>query len=166
MTIQTALERATVLIAEDFSQDLMLAQRAFKKAALQNRLEWVPDGAEAIAYLSGKGRYADRKMFPIPAVLLLDLRMPKVSGYEVLQWIGQQRALDGLLTAVATSMRDLPYVERAYELGAKAFLVKPIQALDLRELMERFQQVWLHDPSRIHPVGAVPVAPSLALRSS
>lgn len=151
MTTRT-LDDAMVLAAEDDPRDVLLLERAFRKAELQNPLRIVSDGAEAIAYLACDGRFRDRAVYPMPVVLLLDLRMPKISGYEVLAWISQQRHLDGLLTAVVTSIRDVPYVERAYELGAKAFLVKPIQPLDLCEVMERFKRNWIVD------VGNVPVA--------
>jgi CheY-like chemotaxis protein len=153
-TRQAALERGTVLIAEDDPQDLFFTKRAFRKAGLENHLACVCDGSEAIAYLAGQGRFADRSIYPLPIVLLLDLRMPSVSGYDVLKWKAQQPQLDGLFTAVVTSMRDLVYVERAYELGAKAFLVKPVHMLDLQEMMERFKRSWLQEPA-LFPVKSV-----------
>lgn len=134
----TDFENSTVLVAEDDARHALLIQRAFAVAGLKNPLQLVMDGEEAIRYLSGQGAFADRVRYPIPGVLLLDLRMPRVSGLEVLQWIRKQSRLDGLMISVVTSMRELPEVEKAFELGASAYLVKPVHALDLEEVMERF----------------------------
>lgn len=145
MMTQPILERAIILVAEDDPSDVMLFERAARKAGIKNRIYYACDGGETIAYLSGDGAFSDREKFPLPMFLFLDLRMPRKSGYDVLQWMGHQPHLDGLMTAVVTSIRDLPYVERAYELGAKAYLVKPVVSLDLMELLQRFQGCLLHE---------------------
>src|SRR5687768_9910789 len=98
------LETGTVLIAEDDSRDVLLMQRAFRKAHVPNPIQVVSDGSEAVAYLSGQGRFADRQRYPMPLLLLLDLRMPKSTGYDVLNWLAKQSHLEGLHTAVVTSM--------------------------------------------------------------
>src|SRR5690349_127052 len=96
-------DNATVLLAEDNAHDVWLTQRAFVKARLANRLEVVRDGEQAIDYLSGQGRYVDRKRYPLPILLLLDLYMPKVDGFQVLEWLREHPGLDRLPVAVLTA---------------------------------------------------------------
>src|SRR6266446_3785564 len=96
-------DRATVLLAEDDPDDVLLAQIAFEKARLANPLQVVRDGEEAIAYLQGEGRYGDRHCFPLPMLLLLDLKMPRVNGFQVLEWLREHPRLYRLPVAVMTS---------------------------------------------------------------
>src|SRR5690349_23216853 len=121
-------DNATVLLAEDNAQDVWLAQRAFAKARLANHLEVVRDGEQAIAYFNGSGRYADRKRYPLPILLLLDLYMPKIDGFEVLEWLREHPRLDRLPVAVLTSSDHDPDAQRAFGLGADSYLIKPPDA--------------------------------------
>jgi len=136
-------ENATVLLAEDNEDDIILTQIAFKKARLANPLEIVRDGVDALAYLKGEREYADRKRYPFPMLLLLDLRMPKVTGFEVLTWLRDNPRLKHLPVAVMTSSADEPDVERAYELGADSYLIKPPNAETLLALVQRLKAYWL-----------------------
>lgn len=140
--------KCTVLVAEDNPHHALLIKRAFRLAGLKNPVYFAADGAEAIRYLAGDGQFEDRLRYPIPVVMLVDLRMPKISGLELLEWVRKQRHLEGLMTAVVTSMRELPDVARAFEFGANAYLVKPVSHLDLGELMERFSRYWNREPIR------------------
>src|SRR5690242_9739823 len=92
-----------ILLAEDSETDVLLTRRAFAKANLLNPLHVVSDGEEAIAYLAGEGRYANRAEYPLPELLLLDLKMPKKNGLEVLQWVRDQPGLRGLRIVVLTT---------------------------------------------------------------
>src|SRR5437870_10171701 len=104
---------ATVLLAEDDPDDILLTQIAFEKARLANPLQVVRDGEEAIAYLKGEGHFADRHRFPLPILLLLDLKMPKVNGFQVLEWLRHDPHLKRLPVAVMTSSDHDPDADRA-----------------------------------------------------
>src|SRR5690348_3828721 len=112
------IENATILLAEDDPDDVLLTNIALRKARLANPLQVVRDGEEAIAYLRGEGKFGDRHHFPLPILLLLDLNMPKLNGFQVLEWLRQQPELSHMPVAVMTSSDHDPYVSRAFELGA------------------------------------------------
>src|SRR5437879_4965922 len=97
---------STILLAEDNEDDILLMQRAFAKARLANPLRVVHDGDEAIRYLTGEEPYADRHENPFPLMMLLDLHLPKVDGFEVLHWLRDKPELDGLIVVVLTSSTD------------------------------------------------------------
>src|SRR4030081_1713917 len=120
-------DHAVILLVEDRPDDVVLIRRAFLKGNIINPLFVVYDGEEAIAYLSGEGKYANREEYPLPDLLLLDLKMPQKDGFEVLQWIRDQPGLKSLRVVVLTSSEDLHEVNHAYELGANSFLVKPLE---------------------------------------
>src|SRR2546421_10494517 len=107
------IDQATVLLAEDDPDDVLLTQLAFEKARLANPLQVVRDGEEAIAYLKGEGKFADREHYPVPILLLLDLKMPRVSGFQVLSWLRKQPKLQELPVAVMTSSDHDPDAARA-----------------------------------------------------
>ena len=136
-------DHATVLLAEDNEDDALLTQIAFKKARLANPLQVVKDGVEVIAYLKGEGRFSDRVRYPFPMLLLLDLRMPKVNGFEVLSWLQRHREINHLPIAVMTSSVDEPDIDRAYKLGADSYLIKPPNAEALLALVQRLKAYWL-----------------------
>jgi CheY-like chemotaxis protein len=135
--------RATVLLAEDDPDDVLLTQIAFEKARLANPLVIVRDGEEAISYLKGEGQFADREKYPLPILLLLDLKMPKINGFQVLEWIHTQPGLAHLPVAIMTSSDSDPDVTRAYELGASSYLIKPPDAEALLALVQRLHAYWL-----------------------
>jgi len=136
-------DRATVLLAEDDLDDVLLTQIAFERARLANPLQVVRDGEEAIAYLKGEGAYADRERYPFPILLLLDLKMPKVDGFQVLEWLQSQPERSHLPVAIMTSSDHDPDMNRAYELGADSYLIKPPNAITLLELVQRIHGYWL-----------------------
>ena len=112
----------SILLVEDDYNDILLIQRAFRKAEIQQSMLQVTDGDEAIAYLSGEGQYTDRQTYPIPSLILLDLKLPRRSGLEVLAWIRQQTKLKRLLVVVLTSSQENSDLNRAYDLGANSYL--------------------------------------------
>src|SRR5215831_6855241 len=116
---------ATVLLAEDDPDDVLLTQIAFERARLVNPLQVVRDGEEAIGYLKGEGHFADRTRYPYPILLLLDLKMPKVDGFQVLDWVKSQPQRSQLPVAIMTSSDQDPDISRACELGADSYLTKP-----------------------------------------
>ena len=132
-----------ILLAEDDPNDVLLIQRAFQKAGLRDALKVTRDGGQAIDYLAGHGMYADRERFPLPFLLLLDLKMPGTGGFEVLQWVRKEPELKRLLVVVLTSSNLQTDVDRAYELGANSYLVKPVSFEGLIELVKSLQLYWL-----------------------
>lgn len=124
------------LLIDDSENDVMLARNAFAKANVPNPLQSVNSGEEALLYLSGEGKFADRQQFPMPTVVLLDLKMPDKSGFEVLEWVRSQHSLRDLCVIVLTGLEKISDVDRAYKLGATSFLVKPLDVERLNELMQ------------------------------
>ncbi|HEU5200901.1 MAG TPA: response regulator [Ktedonobacterales bacterium] len=133
----------TVLLVEDNPDDVLLIQRAFHKARLSYPVHQVGDGEEAINYLDGKGIYANRQQHPLPGLLLLDLKLPRTSGMEVLAWLKAQPGLSQLPVVVFTSSREDTDIQRAYELGANSYLVKPVHFDDLLEMVQTLGIYWL-----------------------
>ena len=133
-----------ILLVEDDPNDVLLIQRAFQKAGLRNALKVVRDGEQAIDYLSGKGNYNQRDRFPLPFLLLLDLKMPGTDGFEVLQWIRSEPTLKRLLVVVLTSSNLQADVDRAYESGANSYLVKPVGFEELVEMVKSIHHYWLN----------------------
>lgn len=114
----------TILVADDSESDALLIEHRLKKCFPIPSIHWVQDGVQAIAYLNGEGEFGDRKMFPFPSVLLLDLQMPKRDGFQVLEWIKQEPTLHRLIVVVMSSVDDEDAVKRVYSMGAHAFLHK------------------------------------------
>jgi CheY-like chemotaxis protein len=135
--------QATVLLAEDESNDVFLMQRAFKKAQLMNPLQIARDGEEVIAYLGGNGRFASRKEFPLPQLLLLDLKLPRKTGFEVLEWIRRQTSpVKRLPVVVLSSSKQAVDINRAYDLGANSYLVKPVHFEGLVDFVKTLEMFW------------------------
>jgi len=131
-----------ILLAEDDENDVLLLERAFHKANLHQSLRIVRDGDQAINYLSGRGEYADRERFPLPFLILLDLKMPGTNGFEVLEWVRNDPELKRLLIVVLTSSHLQADVDRAYELGANSYLIKPVEFGEMVNLIQRFEVYW------------------------
>jgi CheY-like chemotaxis protein len=136
-------EHAVILLAEDEEDYVLLIRHAFSKANIPNPLHVVWNGQEAISYLKGDGKYSNRDEYPLPDLLLLDLKMPRVNGFEVLQWIRQQPGLAPLRVLVLTSSDQIRDVNEAYRLGANSFLVKPLDFEDFTQLSQLIQEFWL-----------------------
>jgi len=136
-------DHALILIAEDSDDDILLIQRSLEKAAVFNPTQIVRNGEEVIAYLEGRGSFASRDEYPLPALLLLDLKMPRTDGFEVLAWIRQQPAFKALRIIVLTSSEDIRDVNHAYEFGANSFLVKPIDFEKFVEIARFLKDYWL-----------------------
>ena|SRR5207248_1415462 len=137
------IERSAILLVEDDEADILLLRRAFRNARIANYLVEVRDGQAAIQYLSGEGPYSDRTRYPIPFLILLDLRLPKLSGFEVLAWIREQPELVDLIIVVLTGSDRVPDVSKAHELGANSYLVKPGTFDELVEMVKRINGRWL-----------------------
>jgi CheY-like chemotaxis protein len=132
-----------VLLADDDPNDVFLIQRAFQKTNIANPLRVVRDGEEAMAYLGGQDQYADRQLHPLPVLLLLDLKMPRKSGFEVLRWLRQQSGLKRLPVVVLTSSNQNPDINKAFDLGANSYIVKPGGFDSLVEMVKNLNLYWL-----------------------
>ena len=132
-----------ILLAEDEEDHVLLIRRAFTQAHILNPLHVVRDGEQAIAYLAGKGLYANRSEFPLPTLLLLDLKMPRKNGFQVLEWIRSQPTLRGLRVVVLTSSDSIRDVNQAYQLGANSFLVKPADFEQFMAVIRALEGYWI-----------------------
>ena len=138
-----AQEQAVIMVVDDRDDDLVLIRRAFERAHVLNPIVGISSGDEAILYLKGDGKYANRREFPLPELVLLDLKMPKTDGFEVLEWIRSQRGLSSIRVVVLTSSDQIKDVNRAYELGANSFITKPITPQQFTELANALSGYWL-----------------------
>ena len=136
-------EVPVILVAEDDENHAFFIERAFPQVGLRNPVFFVSDGAQAIAYLKGEGGFANRREFPLPSLLLLDLKMPNKDGFEVLTWLRRQPTLKALRVVVFTTSGAVHDITRAYELGANSFLTKPMNFTDLVDLTRWIQGYWL-----------------------
>lgn len=132
----------TVLHVEDDMGDKELLEHACKALQVKCNVHWVADGVAAIDYLSGVGAFADRELFPFPALMLLDLKMPRKTGFEVLEWLRQNPVLKWLPTIVFTASDSNKDIQRAFELGANSLIVKPTAYKDLLECVKEINHYW------------------------
>lgn len=132
----------TVLVAEDEESDFYLLDRALRKSIAGIRVCWVRDGVDAIRYLKGEGQFADRRQFPVPHVVMLDLKMPGMTGLEVLQWIRDNPSYRVIPTLVMSSSQQAADVQQAYQLGANTYFVKPSDFQTLVDLCKQIGTYW------------------------
>ncbi len=132
-----------ILLAEDDENEVFFVRESFKQAGIANPLEVVGNGQEAIDYLSGAGPYADRKRYPLPCLVILDLQMPRRTGMEVLEWLRGQSDLRCLPVIIHSGSAQESDVDQLYQHGANAFVVKPASMEDRIELAKHIQGFWL-----------------------
>ena len=131
-----------ILQVEDDPNDVFLLQHAMTKAGVANPIQVATDGQQAIDYLSGAGKYADREQFPFPCLVLLDLKLPYVMGLNVLKWIREQPWTNLPVIMFSASAEDAD-ISASYRLGANAFLRKPSEARQLEEIVKAIRDFWL-----------------------
>ena len=131
-----------VLIAEDDEDEALLLEHALKAIGISNPLLIVDNGEHVIAYLKGEGHFADRAAYPLPAVLITDLKMPAVDGFELLEWLRHHPQFAIIPTLVFSNSSEPQDVQRAYALGANAYLVKPPEMEQLEALMRTTFEFW------------------------
>ena len=136
-------DQALVLLVEDNANDIALVRRALSKGKVVNPLQVVRSGEEALEYLIGTGRYANRVEYPLPELMLLDLKLPGIDGFQVLRWIRQQPGLKALRVVVLTASNALEDATIAYRVGANSFLVKPIDFDEFVNVTNAIQGYWL-----------------------
>ncbi len=139
----TSPESAVILLVEDREDDVVLIRKAFEKSELANPVYVVRNGEEAVAYLMGEAPFTNRVEYPLPDLILLDLKMPKLDGLETLLWIRNQSGIRNTPVVILTSSEDLGDVNKAYALGANSFLVKPLDFQESIELVKVLHRYWL-----------------------
>lgn len=125
-----------VLLAEDDPNDVILVQRAWRKTGTPGMLQITTDGEETIEYLQGMGKFADRAQYPLPDLILLDIKMPRKTGLEVLEWIkktGHFKRIPSVITSSSQLQND---INTAYDLGANAYLIKPVHFDELFQVLK------------------------------
>ncbi len=130
------------LIAEDDQDTQLLIRRAFKQADLATPIFFTPDGLHTIDYLAGRGNYADRTLFPMPVILLLDLKMPFRDGFDVLRWIDTQPQLRKLVVIMFSGSSLERDVEEAFNLGVNSFVMKPVSFSELLQVIMAIHHYW------------------------
>lgn len=133
----------TILLVEDNPKDVLLMQRAVRKAGIVNPLQIVNDGDAAVLYLSGQAPYNDRNSYPLPVLILLDLKLPRRSGAEVLMWLRQQPGIKRLPVVVLTASKEYIDINSVYDLGVNAYIVKPVVFNDLVEIVKTLNFHWI-----------------------
>jgi CheY-like chemotaxis protein len=145
------IERAEVLLVEDNPTDAELCIRSLKKHNLANRLVWLKDGAEALDFLNCRNGFADRDAKEVPSVILLDLRLPKVDGLEVLRQVKSSERLRCVPVVVLTSSSEDRDINESYRLGANSFVTKPVEFNEFASVVARLGMYWVlvNTPLRI-----------------
>ena len=136
-------EVVPVLYVEDDDNDVLLMRRAWTWVGVQNPLQVVSDGQEAVGYLAGEGPYANRADHPMPCLVLLDLKMPKMTGLDVLRWIRSQPALQGLRVIIYSSSRLPLDINAAHALRIDAYVVKPGTYDEWVAMVDNLNVYWL-----------------------
>jgi len=141
-------DQAVIMLVEDREDDILLVKKAFEKGWIDNPLQVVGDGEEAIHYLAGEGKYANRAEYPLPDLILVDLKMPKIDGFDLVRWIRRQPSFGSIPIVVLTSSDSIKDVNRAYALGANSFLVKPLDFENFIETAKILKTYWLRTNRR------------------
>ena len=148
----------TVLHIDDDPNDIELFRAAARKARAQFSIHNVNDGEQAMAYLNGRGIYGNRQLYPMPVLVLLDLKMPRATGFEVLQWIRNHPQVGNLPVLVFSGSELQDDIQQAYAVGADSYLIKPLGFSALVELVRNLNESWI--------AGQIPRMPSLETSAS
>ncbi|MBU1056146.1 MAG: response regulator [Proteobacteria bacterium] len=137
------IKPASILLVEDNPMDVELIVDAFKEARLGNKIQVVRNGKEALEFMFGEGKYSDRNQYPLPDIILLDLKMPGIDGHEVLKTIKETEKLKRLPVIILTSSRDEGDRAMSYDNGANSYLVKPVSFGEFLEVVKKVSDYWL-----------------------
>jgi CheY-like chemotaxis protein len=131
-----------LLIVDDRKDDRYLLERALRKLGVNNSIWNFPDGQALTGYLEGPGIYIARRTFPSPTVLFLDLDMPRMDGFQTLQWLGEHKRMEDFFVVAVTILRHQETIKSAYALGARSYISKPVQEEELRNLIAGYPAYW------------------------
>ena len=129
---------------EDDEADAVMLKRAFNREGIQSAIQVVTDGAEGVRYLLGQGDYAQRKKFPFPNLVFVDLNMPVMTGFEVLEWRRNHAEYNVLPTMVISASNRPEDIQRAYQLGANAYVIKPSSLAELQKCARTTHDFWMN----------------------
>jgi CheY-like chemotaxis protein len=132
-----------LLLVEDNEDDIIFMKRVLRNLQITQSLQIVRDGQQAVDYLAGKGAFADRATYPLPCLVLLDLKLPVKNGLEVLQWIRSEPSLASLVVLVLSTSKEGQDINEAYRHHANAYLVKPPMVEQLADMMQAIKHFWL-----------------------
>jgi CheY-like chemotaxis protein len=138
-----AAEQSGVLVVEDDATDAFMIRRAFKKANVSIPLYFLDNGDAAVNYLAGQAPYDDRTTHPLPALILLDLKLPRRSGLEVLEWLRRQPGIRRVPVVILTSSMESSDMRKAYDLGCNSYLIKPVDFPGLLNAVTTLGMYWL-----------------------
>ncbi len=145
------LPLAPILLAEDEETDVIILRMALEQAGISNPLIVARDGEEVIQYLTGRFPYSDRLKYPLPALIILDLKMPRMTGFEVLSWLAARHDLGDLPAIVLSSSSYDEDIQKARQLGVREYFVKPHSFDSLVNIMQQISRRWLsHPDSKLH----------------
>lgn len=134
---------STIMIVDDDPNDLLFIEKAFRAIGVTDPIHTINGGQEAIAYMMGKGKYSDRRLYAYPTFISTDLKMSGADGFAVLEFLKNNPEWSVIPTVVLTSSRDLDDIKKAYMLGASSYHVKPGSPAELRELLKVLHNYWL-----------------------
>jgi CheY-like chemotaxis protein len=132
-----------VLVVEDNPNDVLLLQRAFSKGGPEVPLHFARDGKEGLDYLKGVDRFADRNLYPLPTLLVVDLKLPGIDGFDIIRWVRKESELRDLRIVVLSSSNEPSDIARAHDLGANAYHVKPNDPNALVGMVEGLKAYWV-----------------------
>jgi CheY-like chemotaxis protein len=131
-----------VLIVDDSDADIFFLLRAFTRSGVKNPVKIVRTGAEALAYLGGVGKFANRGEYPLPGIVILDLCMPHPDGFEILKWKQAKAELKDVLFVALSNIDSTKAMSKAYRAGAATFLSKPLECEEILNLIQSFERHW------------------------
>jgi CheY-like chemotaxis protein len=135
-------DRLKLLVAEDSEDDAFLLERALRQTGVAINAVFVRDGQQAVDYIGGSGEFGDRQRYPMPAVIMLDLKMPRMDGFDVLGWLKSQPEYRRTPVIIFSSSDDRRDIDRAYNLGASVFLTKPGATGEMPDLVRVLDAYW------------------------
>jgi len=135
--------KPTIFVVEDEESDRIFLQLAFEKAGITNPIQVATDGQQAVDYFKGVGRFADREEFPIPYLVIMDAKLPRVGGLDVLKAIRAQPGLKGVIVLILTASEHSKDITNAYQIGANGYLVKPHTLEGLQRMIQALRDFWL-----------------------
>lgn len=131
-----------ILLIEDDPNDVLLIKRAFRKVNNKYSINFVDNGEDAIAYLKGDNNYSDREQYPLPSLIILDLKLPRKSGHEVLEWLKKQQNLKYIPCVILTSSNRDEDIKKAFDLGANSYFIKPASFDTLQQIIKNLKNYW------------------------